>query len=71
MNKWILIGIAVYLFLDNFALTFETTNDFLNKQIGFPVQVKLLDLIFNTGNTPDEIFKIYLDFVNKNDNQIK
>lgn len=62
----VIAGVLVYLYLDNFSLTVETTLPEINSQLNLPKQVPLKDLIFNLSNTPSGFIRVYISPTDKN-----
>ena len=68
MMKFIIPAVLIYLFLENYSITVETTNNDFNKLIGLPKQVPIKDIIFKSGdnnNSLDQLLKIYISRSNE------
>ena len=62
----LIIGAAIYLYLDNFALNIETSIPEVNNQLKLPVQIPLKDLLFNLQGTPSGLVRLFISPVQKN-----
>ncbi|HED37788.1 MAG TPA: hypothetical protein ENI76_06035 [Ignavibacteria bacterium] len=68
MIKYLIGGVVIYYFLNNYGITIKTSKPIVNELLNLPAQISLRDLAFGSFKKQNQLIQIYISQIQNKKN---